>query len=104
MMDALERLNARWRAEGRHELAVGIGLNYGEAFAGYIGAEHRLEYTVIGDTVNTAYRLCAWAEGGEIVATQAFRDGITGPRTFVERPPVSLRGHRDPLPAFRVSR
>jgi adenylate cyclase len=104
MMDALEGLNARWRAEGRLELAVGIGINYGEAFAGYIGAEHRLEYTVIGDTVNTAYRISAWAEGGEVVVTQSVRDALTRPRPFVERAPLTLRGHRDPLPAFRVAR
>src|ERR1019366_8861193 len=54
MMDALDKLNERWRNESRPELQIGIGLNYGEAFAGNIGSERRLEYTAIGDTVNTA--------------------------------------------------
>ena len=62
MMHALDKLNAHWRAGGRPELQIGIGLNYGEAFAGNIGSERRLEFTVIGDTVNTANRLCSAAE------------------------------------------
>ena len=57
MMRSLARLNVRWRDQGRPQLQVGIGINYGEAFAGNIGSQRRLEYTVIGDTVNTARRL-----------------------------------------------
>jgi adenylate cyclase len=57
MMHELQKLNTGWRAAGRPELQIGIGLNYGEAFAGNIGSERRLEFTVIGDTVNTAKRL-----------------------------------------------
>ena len=102
MMHALEQLNARWREEGRPQLKIGIGLNYGEAFAGNIGSERRLEFTVIGDTVNTASRLCAWADGGEILLSQAFRDALTRTHPMVERPPLTLRGKSEPVTVYRA--
>jgi adenylate cyclase len=102
MMRSLEQLNVRWRDQGRPQLQVGIGLNYGEAFAGNIGSERRLEFTVIGDTVNTASRLCAWADGGEILLSQAFRDALTRPHALVERPPLTLRGKSEPVVVYRA--
>src|SRR5690349_128264 len=92
MIRSLEKLNVRWQLQNRPQLKIGIGLNYGEAFAGNIGSERRLEFTVIGDTVNTASRLCAWAEGGEILLSLAFREALTRSHELVERPPLTLRG------------
>jgi adenylate cyclase len=102
MMRSLQRLNARWRAQGRPQLQIGIGLNYGEAFAGNIGSQRRLEFTVIGDTVNTASRLCAWADGGEILLSQAFRNALTRPHELLERPPLKLRGKPEPVVVYRA--
>ena len=67
MQRALVAFNEKWEAEGRPEIGVGIGINYGEAFAGNIGSHLRLEYTVIGDAVNVASRLCSKAGKGEIL-------------------------------------
>jgi adenylate cyclase len=102
MMHSLTRLNARWREQRRPQLQIGIGLNYGEAFAGNIGSERRLEFTVIGDTVNTASRLCAWADGGEILLSQALRDALIRTHPLVERPPLSLRGKTEPVTVYRA--
>jgi adenylate cyclase len=102
MMRALPALNAQWKAEGRPELGIGIGLNYGEAFAGNIGSEQRLEFTVIGDTVNTASRLCAAAEPGEILITESLRNALTSPPALEERPAMELKGKRRRVAVFRV--
>jgi adenylate cyclase len=57
MLQALARFNRELASEGRAGLAFGIGLHYGPAVIGYVGAVERYEYTAIGDTVNTASRI-----------------------------------------------
>jgi adenylate cyclase len=57
MRARLEQLNAAWRQQGVESLASGVGLASGVVLAGQIGSPQRLEFTVIGDTVNLASRL-----------------------------------------------
>ncbi len=102
MMKELDKLNAKWRGEGRPELQIGIGLNYGEAFAGNIGSERRLEFTVIGDTVNTASRLCSPAGPGEILISQEMRGALSKKPKLASCPPMELKGKSQPVPVYRV--
>jgi adenylate cyclase len=102
MIYELDKLNAQWRAEGRPELQIGIGLNFGEAFAGNIGSERRLEFTVIGDTVNTASRLCGAAEPREILFSDNFRHALRNPPRMAVVPPLELKNKSQPVTTFRV--
>jgi adenylate cyclase len=57
MQAEVKRLNQEWEGTGRPQIAIGVGIHTGDATCGVVGAERRLEYTVIGDTVNLAARL-----------------------------------------------
>jgi adenylate cyclase len=57
MHKALANLNKRWASEGREKFQIGIALNHGNAVVGDIGSPNKMEFTVIGDAVNIAWRL-----------------------------------------------
>src|SRR2546427_9784796 len=71
-LEALEKMNKKWKAEGRPELGVGIGINFGEVFAGYIGSDRRLGDTVIRHAVNVARRLCSLPGPAEVPISGPF--------------------------------
>jgi len=102
MQHALERLNDRWRQEGRPTIEVGIGINVGEVFAGNIGSERRLEYTVIGDAVNIASRLCAEASPREILISDALFLDLKTPPPVTALEPLPLKGKTQTVPVYRV--
>jgi adenylate cyclase len=57
MLAEVERMNEEWKVKNRPHIAIGVGIHTGEATCGVVGAEGRLEYTIIGDTVNLSARL-----------------------------------------------
>ena len=70
--------NRRWRERWGIEIQLAIGVHTGPVIAGNVGSEKRMEYTVIGDTVNVAARLESMAQPGQILVSEATRERIGG--------------------------
>ncbi|HEU5041133.1 MAG TPA: adenylate/guanylate cyclase domain-containing protein [Gemmatimonadales bacterium] len=102
MQRAIDDLNRKWAAAGGPEIGVGIGINYGEVFAGNIGSHRRLEYTVLGDAVNVAARLCAEAGPGEILVTEPLL-GVVREQVDTEfLPELALKGKAQVVQVYRL--
>ena len=102
MQSAISRLNEKWTQQGRPEITFGIGINYGEVFAGNIGSDLRLEYTVIGDAVNTASRLCSQAGRGQILVSEPFYRALKVPPKVEPMERLQLKGKKGTVPVYRV--
>jgi adenylate cyclase len=102
MQREMAALNVRWLASRRPGLSIGIGLHHGEAFTGTIGSPRRLEYTVIGDVVNVAARLCEAAAAGEIAVSEEARARLTAPPALEGPERLALRGREEAVVAYRL--
>jgi adenylate cyclase len=103
-MRVLETLNAKWADEGRQAVQIGIGINFGEVFAGNIGSDRRLEYTVIGDAVNVASRLCSKAGPGEIMVSESFYKALKTRPNVEQLESIELKGKSRKQAVYRVKR
>lgn len=100
---AIDEENARRLAWGRYRaVTVGIGIDSGEAVVGNIGARERMDYTAIGDCVNTAARLQALARGDEVLATGAVFERAGHEVEALALSPARLRGKEEPVPVYRI--
>lgn len=84
-------------------LHIGIGVNTGMVVAGTVGGGGRLEYTVVGDTVNIAQRLQSEARGGEIIAASSTVSAAAGGFRAEPIGPRQVKGRKEPVEAFRVA-
>ena len=102
MQRALDEFNNTRRAENQSPIHIGIGVNTGTCIYGAIGSSKTLQYTVIGDPVNTASRLCSLAKGGEIIISEETYRCVQHRIEAVALPKVRVKGKHDELSVFRV--
>jgi adenylate cyclase len=102
--DELRRLSATFVERGLPPLAVGIGINSGNAIVGNIGSSQRMEYTAIGDTVNLASRLeSATRElSVDILLSEYTFNGVRGAFTMSQAGPIRVKGRNDAVVAYTL--
>gem|GEM_PF-1696656 len=97
MRENLQNINRRWGKKLSKPLNFHIGVNTGEVIAGNVGSDSRVNYTVLGDTVNVAAGLQDAAEAGQIFVSQKTHQMTRGVFTFQARNSVKVKGRQEPL-------
>jgi class 3 adenylate cyclase/DNA-binding NarL/FixJ family response regulator len=106
MIERQAEVNARWAAEGLPAFGLGVGISTGRVAAALLGSEERLEYTVVGDTVNLAQRLQDRARpAGTVVLSDptfaALRTPVAATAERLAAEPV--KGREAPVGAYRIT-
>jgi adenylate cyclase len=102
MQQALVKLNRDWEAMGQRSLKMGLGINTGPVTAGNIGSSRRMDYTVIGDAVNVASRLCANAAGGQVLISESTHRTLNGSLPAKRLDPILVKGKEAPVEVYEI--
>src|ERR1017187_5856163 len=102
MQRALAHLNRDWENRGQQPLRMGVGVNTGAVTAGNIGSAKRMDYTVIGDAVNLASRLCSNAAGGQILVSESTHLLLNGAIPAQRLEPIRVKGKETPVELHEV--
>ena len=97
-------LNERWAAEGLRPFELGIGVSTGTVAAALLGSEERVEYSVVGDSVNLAQRLQTLAAGGETVLGEATLAALADAPAVEALEPTRVKGREAVVRAYRLGR
>ena len=98
----VETQAAEWKKRFDFDVKLGIGVSSGEALVGNLGSETRMEFTAIGDTVNTAARLESVAQAGQTLVTGDVAKAAGDTYELRALGPHPLRGKREPVELFEL--
>ena len=98
----LALFNEKRLKEDKQQIQIGIGINTGNLVAGYIGSSQTMSYSVIGDTVNTASRLCSAAEANQVIISEDTFAEIGNEFEVVEIEAIQAKGKHLPIRAYNV--
>jgi adenylate cyclase len=102
MQAALVEFNRTRESEGAPPIHIGIGINTGELVAGYIGSTRTMSYSVIGDSVNTAARLCSAAKTGQVILAETTYEHVKNDFELETLEPIRAKGKSKPLPIYNA--
>jgi class 3 adenylate cyclase len=102
IQQAVDELSAGRVARGEPAIRVGVGINSGTAVAGFVGSPTRLNYTVLGESVNVAARLCSVAGPGESLLSEPTRRRLSSDFEVEPAGQRQLKGLSQPVEVFRV--
>jgi adenylate cyclase len=102
MQKTLREFNRTRMAEGQEPIEIGVGINTGEVVCGAIGTSKTMQYTVVGDAVNLASRLCSLAKPGEILISERTAQLIGDGFESVSLPPVKVKGKQKEVKIYNV--
>jgi PAS domain S-box-containing protein len=100
LRDRIEALHKELPPEAH--LSFGVGIHYGDAVLGLIGTEKRLEYTAIGDSVNTTKRLQENAGRGQIVISDVAYERVKESIFVRQMEPMQMKGKKEPIQVYEV--
>jgi adenylate cyclase len=102
MQEALIEFNATRLDEDQPPINIGIGINTGDLVAGYIGSSRTMSYSVIGDTVNTAARLCSAAKAGQVIISENTYEQVKDEFKVKALDPIKVKGKAQELQVYNV--
>lgn len=104
MRQKLNELNLKRQARGETPIKIGVGLHHGSVISGNIGSDERMEFTVIGDAVNTASRIEASTKsfGVDLLVSDDIVARLTRKFMLVEAGRVEVKGKSKPLSLYQV--
>ena len=98
----LKEIQQKWVKEKKDPLQIGIGINTGDMVVGNMGSSERMDYTVIGDNVNLAARLCSAASGDEIIISGMTYEKVKDQIQVEKLEPILVKGKAQPIPIYKV--
>lgn len=104
MLQKVKELQKKWAQEGKPKIEIGIGINTGEVFVGNIGSINRMEYTVIGDTVNLASRLEGYNKTykTKMLISPTTYEAVKGFVDVIRISDVQIRGKANKMDIYEV--
>ncbi|MEK6647455.1 MAG: adenylate/guanylate cyclase domain-containing protein [Candidatus Firestonebacteria bacterium] len=104
MQNELNNYNQRRITEGKDEVAIGIGINTGEAVVGSIGSiKQRMEYTSIGNSVNLTFRVAENAKPKQILITKDTLAKVANNINVVELTPITVKGKTEQVAVYSIA-